>query len=232
MARPKNTAQYEASRAQILDTARRQMALHGTAGLGLRAIARELQWTPTALYHYFPSMDDLITELIVDAFNGLADALEAARDAAPGGPLNQLRDVMLAYRAWAVAHPTDFSLIYGNPIPGYEAPRDVTVPAVIRGYTVFLALIEELLQRGQLVPKPPYVAIPPEIEMYLQRVILRDETPVSAHAMYLTVVAWTVGHGAIMLELFHHLQPVIGDPSVFYAAQVDALFVSFGAPPG
>jgi AcrR family transcriptional regulator len=232
MARPRNDALHEATRARILETARKQMTLYGTAGLGLRAIARELDQTPTALYRYFPSLDDLITALIVDAFSALADALEAARDAEAGGPMEKLRAVLLAYRAWAVANPTDFQLIYGNPIPGYDAPREVTVPAVVRGFVVLVGLVEAAVQSGAIVPRPPYDAMPAETLAAIDALIAGEGYPVSAQAMYLAMVAWSAGHGIVLLELFHHLQPVIGDPAVFYAAQLDALLRSFGAAPG
>ena len=40
----------------------------------------------------------------------------------------------LAYREWAIAHPVDFQLIYGNPIPGYDAPAEITVPLARRPF--------------------------------------------------------------------------------------------------
>src|SRR5689334_18627833 len=108
-------------REQICEVARKQMADSGTAAVSLRAIARELKLTAPALYRYFASRDELITALILDAFNSLADTLAAtAQAAAPDNPWNQMTAVLIAYRAWALAHPTDFQLIYGNPIPGYE----------------------------------------------------------------------------------------------------------------
>ncbi|HYO89847.1 MAG TPA: TetR/AcrR family transcriptional regulator [Candidatus Limnocylindrales bacterium] len=231
MPRTRNDIQHEATRAHILETARAQMALFGTAGIGLRAIARELGLTAPALYRYFPSLDDLITALIVENFTALAEALETARDQAVGGPVERLRAVMMAYRAWAVARATDFQLIYGNPIPGYHAPSEVTVPIVVRGFVVIVGLIEEALQSGALAPRLPYDHIPPATAAYLHEVIERDGYPVSAQALYLAIVSWTAGHGTIVLEMFHHLQPVIGDAAIFYAAQVERLLDSFGARP-
>jgi AcrR family transcriptional regulator len=232
MPRVRDEAQHEATRRQILEAARTQMALYGTAGIGLRAIARELGLTAPALYRYFPSLDDLITALIVEDFRALADAMEAARDATPGGAVDKVRAVMLAYRAWAVAHPSDFQLIYGNPIPGYHAPREVTVPEVVRGFVVIVGLFEQGLQSGALAPQPPYDRVPGETAAALRNLIRHEGYPVSELALYLGVVSWTTGHGAIMLELFNHLAPVVGDPGAYYSAQVDHLLRIFGAPPG
>ncbi len=205
------------------------MAQLGTAGLALRPIARELGLTATALYRYFPSLDDLITALIVEAFNALADSLETARNGAAQAPvLERLRTVLLAYREYAVSHPTDFELIYGSPIPGYDAPREVTVPAASRSLTAIVPLLEEALQTGALTPAPPYDVLPPAAQDQLTRLREHDGYPESERALYLTVVGWTVIHGMIMLELFGHTPPLIGDPAEFYAAQVDRLIVSLG----
>src|SRR5262245_19915009 len=107
----------ESAREEIKQVARKQMAEQGRASIGLRAIARELGLTAPAIYRYFPSLDDLILALIVDGFNDLADALEIADTTqARDDYYNRLITVFLAYRNWALAHPTDFQLIYGNPI--------------------------------------------------------------------------------------------------------------------
>ena len=120
---------------RIKAVAQQQMAEHGTAGLSLRGIAREMGITAPAIYNYFPRLDDLITALIVDAFTALADAIEAAESAVESeacGP--KILASCLAYREWAIAHPVDFQLIYGNPIPGYVAPAEMTVPLARRPF--------------------------------------------------------------------------------------------------
>lgn len=213
----------------IKDTARRLMAAHGTAGLSLRAIAREMGMSAAALYHYFPSLDDLITLLIAENFNALADALERARDTSRArAGVERLEDVLMAYRAWAVEHPVDFQLIYGNPIPGYVAPREVTVPAAVRGFSVIVGLIQQLIETGEIRPQPPYDRVPPEVEAHMRALIARDGYPASPQALYLGVVGWTALHGILMLELFNHLQPVIGDVETYYRDQVRRLLITIG----
>src|SRR3954465_4125271 len=66
--------------AEITDAARRQLASVGAAGLSLRAVARELGMASSALYRYFPSRDELLTRLIVDGYDDLGAAGEAADD--------------------------------------------------------------------------------------------------------------------------------------------------------
>ena len=72
---------------EIVDAARRHLAVDGAAGLSLRAVARELGMASSAVYRYFPSRDDLLTALIVDAYDALGAAAEEAEAAgAAGGP--------------------------------------------------------------------------------------------------------------------------------------------------
>ncbi|HTW17137.1 MAG TPA: TetR/AcrR family transcriptional regulator [Nocardioides sp.] len=113
---------------RIKELALRQLATEGAASLSLRAIARELNLVSSAIYRYYASRDDLITALILDAYDDLADALETAGDTRRGAR-GRWVDTCLALRAWAVAAPHRFALIYGSAIPGYAAPADTIVPA-------------------------------------------------------------------------------------------------------
>ena len=63
---------------QIKDAARRQLAVEGAERLSLRAVSRELGMVSSALYRYFPSRDDLLTALIIDAYDALGATAEAA----------------------------------------------------------------------------------------------------------------------------------------------------------
>jgi AcrR family transcriptional regulator len=232
MPRSRDDQQHQAFQERILEVARQQMAQHGTAGLGLRAIARELDVTAPALYRYFPTHDDLITALVIEGFTGLAEAVEGAQESHLHLPLrDQLREVLLAYRQWAVEHPVDFQLIYGSPIPGYQAPGEVTVPIVVRGFKVIIGLIEALLQAGQINRETVYHHIPEATRQYLHERIEQDHYPVSDVAMYMGVVGWGQLHGIIMLELFGHLGPVVGDVDGYYAGQVESLLVAMGSDP-
>ena len=68
---------------EITETARRQLATDGAAGLSLRAVAREMGMVSSAIYRYFPSRDDLLTTLIIDGYNAIGAAVEKADAAWP-----------------------------------------------------------------------------------------------------------------------------------------------------
>src|ERR687884_2050560 len=72
---------------EITEAARRHLTTDGAAGLSLRAVARELGMASSAVYRYFPSRDDLLTALIVDAYDALGAATEEAEEAAPRADL-------------------------------------------------------------------------------------------------------------------------------------------------
>jgi AcrR family transcriptional regulator len=115
---------------EIKEAARRQLAESGAPQLSLRAVARELGLVSSALYRYFPSRDDLLTALIIDAYDALGERAEAAAAAnGTAGPRSGWRAVCHAVRDWARAHPHEYALIYGSPVPGYQAPRDTVAPA-------------------------------------------------------------------------------------------------------
>ena len=140
---------------EILATARRQMAAEGAAALSLRGIARAMDLTAPALYRYFKSRDDLVTALVIAAYNSLADALQAAPDACPGGDdTARLFAGCVAYRAWALAHPEDYALIFGTPLAGYHAPMEQTLPAAKRSMDILVGLLQAAQAAGRLTPDP------------------------------------------------------------------------------
>jgi len=206
---------------EIKDIARGLLEEKGTAGLSLRAIAREMGMSAPAIYTYFPSMDDLITALIVDAFNDYADTLEAASSACETqGLVPQLMAVTLAYREWAVTNRTQFQLIYGSPIPGYDAPREVTLPAVLRTGNVFIELVKQLEAAGEMPAPDTSAVIPPTVAHHLQEAAGPDAPEVEVHRLYMIYGIWVILHGMVTLEVFNHLQGTVGDTAAFYEAQV------------
>lgn len=114
--------------ARIKQLALGQLAESGAATLSLRAIARELNIVSSAIYRYYPGRDELITDLVVDAYDDLADHLIAAQEHRRGERRRWV-GTCLAMREWAVAQPHRFALIYGSAIPGYAAPGDTIEPA-------------------------------------------------------------------------------------------------------
>src|SRR5205814_387273 len=115
---------------EILDVARRHLASEGAAGLSLRAVAREVGMVSSGIYRYFASRDELLTRLIIEAYDALGEQAEdAARRFARRPPAQRFVATCRAVRTWALANPHQYALLYGTPVPGYAAPADTIAPA-------------------------------------------------------------------------------------------------------
>src|SRR5579884_2183214 len=113
---PKRRDTRERIEAQIIELGRRHLVEHGAAGLSLRAIARDLGMVSSAVYRYVASRDELLTLLLVDAYNDLADAVDRARDAMAEIWSDDVIAIAHAVRRWAVSHPASWALLYGSPV--------------------------------------------------------------------------------------------------------------------
>jgi AcrR family transcriptional regulator len=214
--------QREATRIEIKTTARQQMALKGTAGLTLRGIAEEMGLTVTALYRYYTSLDDLITALIVDGFDAHADAMQAAMDQhLPTAYGERMLALMLAYRQWALDNRAVFQLIYGNPIPGYHAPAEVTMPHAKRGLDIMIPMLMPLQQAGRL-------RLPPGADLSVIASALAQYPGLDPLVLYVILVGRLRMHGLLMLEMHGHTEGTVLDHDAFYRHECLAVLRSMG----
>src|SRR4051812_22882098 len=194
---------------EITEVARGQLASEGAAGLSLRAVAREMGMVSSAIYRYFASRDDLLTALIIDGYNAIGEAVEKAEAACPREDhLGRWLAVCHAVRDWALAHPHEYALLYGSPVPGYQAPQDTIGPAM-RDALVYGRIVADAHRAGALTP-PDGCPSPPESftadAERLRETVLPD-VPGDVAARALT--AWAGLFGAVSFELFGRLNNVI-----------------------
>jgi len=204
---------------EIKNVARRQLAEHGSAALSLRAVSREMGMVSSAVYRYFPSRDDLLTALIVDAYVAVADAVEQADATRRRSDLSGRWLVMAhALRSWALANPQEYALIYGSPVPGYRAPDDTIDPAA-RVSLVFLRLISDGVATGKIAAGLP-TPLPPAVRDDFEglRALAGLDAPDAVVSRGLLV--WTQLFGTVSFELFGHLHNVIHDYDAFFDVQV------------
>ncbi|MGW7525853.1 TetR/AcrR family transcriptional regulator [Streptomyces sp. NPDC054783] len=198
--------------AAIKEEARRQLGKEGAAKLSLRAVARELGMVSSALYRYFPSRDELLTVLIIDAYDSLGEAAEAAHAAAAGADhVRRWTAVCEAVRAWALAHPHEYALIYGSPVPGYSAP-EATVPAASRVGLLLIGIVRDALQGPGLADLPLPAELRPEAER-MTADLAPDLPPEAAVAL---VAAWSQLFGLVGFELFGQFHRVVEDRDAFF----------------
>ncbi len=205
----------EATYEEIKSVAQKQMREQGAVALSLRGIATEMGLTAPALYRYFNSRDELVTALIVDAYNSLADALSVANATKAhedyGG---RFLAISLAFRQWALEHPQDFSLIYGNPIPGYHAPEEITTPAAWRSNSQFLQLLNDAWREGKITIPPEYTGLASSFYTRLEEWAGSRGLTIPATLMQIALTGWGQIQGMVSLELngqFDYLEHDISD---------------------
>ena len=197
--------------AEILDAARGHLATDGAPALSLRAIARDLGMASSALYRYFKSRDELLTRLIIDAYDSLGAAAEASEVTMDRNDLaGRFTVVCEAVRAWALAHPNEYALIYGSPVPGYVAPAD-TVPPATRVTSLLLYIIVDAA-----TAEPGSTADSQDAEAQSVAVALapiRSHLPpqVPAPLVQRALMVWTNLFGVVSFELYGQLNEVVGE---------------------
>jgi len=203
----------DATAEEIKSVARTLMARDGSSSLNLRAVAREMGMTASALYRYFPSRDAILTALITDAYDAVGEAVEQAVAAAPeDGTATAMLAGVHAFRRWAVDHPQEYGLIYGTPVPGYEAPEEETKEAAMRTNFALLGLLARGLREG-LITLPNQDRLPPEVSAVLTDMADAEhkaQLGLAPEVWALAMQFWVVLLGSISAEVFGHLPPTLG----------------------
>jgi AcrR family transcriptional regulator len=200
-----------ATMAEIKQTALELMRQQGNTDIRFSDIARAMGLTPPALYRYYADRDDLLTDLITDAYRDLGAALQIpihAVDAQqPADPHEHLLLVATAYRAWALDDPQRFALIFGPPVPGYAAPEDgPTVAAAQDAMANLAAVVHRAAAQGAL-GDPIVTEVDPATRKNLASkekagAVGRD-LPLATHQAM--VHAWASLHGFVCLEAYGHI---------------------------
>ncbi|MEW9548028.1 TetR/AcrR family transcriptional regulator [Nonomuraea sp. NPDC050783] len=195
---------------EITDIARRQLATEGAGGLSLRAVAREMGMVSSAIYRYFPSRDDLLTTLIIDGYNALGEAVERAEAACPRADhLGRWLAACHAVRDWAVSHPHEYALLYGSPVPGYQAPQD-TIAARVRDVAVLGSLVSDAWRAGAVRPPAGLPAPPTALEG--ETAAFRELMPgVPDETVWAAISGWTNLYGWVSFEVFGQFDNTLGD---------------------
>jgi len=205
-------------RAAILTTASEHLAEGGAASLSLRAVARDLGMVSSAVYRYFSSRDELLTALIIEAYDSLGEYAERAAAASVGAPpVTRWVDAALAVRAWALTHPYDYALLYGTPVPGYAAPDDTMLPGT-RVSIALVGIVRDAVRDGTLAlssaPDDPTVgegnrtsfdALRGELDLQVTDARLLD-----------VLLAWTQLFGLLSFELFGQTRNFVADDELLF----------------
>ncbi|OXM60573.1 TetR/AcrR family transcriptional regulator [Amycolatopsis vastitatis] len=207
---------------EIKEAARRRLAAEG-ANLSLRAVARDMGIVASALYRYFPSRDALLTALIIDAYVGLGEAAAGAEAAVPRDDLRgRWLAVCRAVRSWALAHPAEYGLLYGNPVPGYTAPPETVAPAS-KVILLLAAVVQDV--PGALPPVPGPVR--PDLRRLLDG---QGPTDLTEERLDRVLLAWTHLFGQVGFEVFHRLDAMIAARAEYFDHHMSLLADLAGLP--
>ncbi|MET3807848.1 AcrR family transcriptional regulator [Nakamurella sp. UYEF19] len=210
----------EQTRAEIMMIGLRQIADGGAEALSLNAIAKEMAVSGAALYRYFASRDELLAALVVQSYEDLARTLEAS--AAKRHKLGPARvhAVAAAYRAWALAEPHRYRLVFSTRLDPGRLASDEIVLASQRSMNVFLQALGSLPPHSDATGRGVSPALAAQLEAWHQR---SSEPALSPATLRLGVTCWTRLHGIMSLELDGHLHATNIDPALLYAAEVEDL---------
>jgi AcrR family transcriptional regulator len=215
---------------EIKAVARAHLETDG-ANLSLRAVARDMGMVSSALYRYFASRDDLLTALIVDAYNALGEIAEAADTAVTDR--DDLRERWLAaaraVRGWALANPAEYALLYGSPVPGYKAPQD-TIPAAARTPAVLARILSDGLASGalaDLTAAAPASGTPPRLTSAVRSDLKRAADAVAPglpeDLLMLGLTSWVQLFGVVSFELFGQFNNVINARAEYFDQQMELM---------
>lgn len=215
---------------EIKTVARRRLASEG-ANLSLRAVARDMGMVSSALYRYFPSRDDLLTALIIDAYNAVGEAAEHAESGVADRRDHAARWLATAraVREWALRHPHEYALIYGSPVPGYAAPQDTVGPAT-RVVVVLGGILADAHRADALAPPGQNVRLPGALRAELRGVCDAIAPGVDERFMARGMMAWIEMLGSVSFELFGQYNNVFEERSAWFEHQMRTMvrFIGIG----
>ena len=211
------------ARERIMEAARHQLAEVGAAGLSLRSVAREIGMVSSAVYRYVESRDELLTRLIIEAYDSLGSAAEeAARRHIGSTDLDRWAATAGAVRSWALDHPHDYLLLYGSPVPGYAAPDDTVAPGT-RVTFALVGVLRDAAIAGRLQPASMPGERCAELSGDLDRLARLVGVDASDTAVLAFLAAWTQLFGLIGFELTNQTREMTTDHAALFRSITTAM---------
>lgn len=176
----------------------------GIEGLSLREISRRLGVSHQAPYKHFPSRDHVLAEIVSRAFDSFAQHLDAHAQVHTDDPQADLGRMGRAYMSYAMAHPLQYRLMFGTPLPDPQAH-----PTMMGKAQHAFALLKDCILRLSLQ---------------------REGDPDQATDLDALFV-WSTMHGLASM-LHTRALDTLGLPSTVLASASDYLMIQIGAALG
>ncbi|MBC2933790.1 TetR/AcrR family transcriptional regulator [Nocardioides sp. zg-1228] len=213
----------------IVRIGRDHLATDGAAALSLRAVARDLGLVSSAVYRYVASRDELLTLLVIDGYDELGDAVDAAlAEVDPADHAGRMVAIARAARAWALREPATYALLFGSPVPGYEAPAERTTGPGTRVVERLVEVWEDAWRAGAIVVDDAPLD-PPRLSRDLARI--REEVHLSVPDRLVArgLFAWAALFGCVSFEVFgQYGADTFTDPEDVFEHHLDLLVGTVG----
>lgn len=215
----------------IVRIGREHLATDGAAALSLRAVARDLGVVSSAVYRYVRSRDELLTLLVVDGYNALGDAVDGAL-AAEADPIDGLRALGRTVRRWALAEPARYGLLFGTPVPGYDAPAAETIAPGTRVIATMLTLFARAYGAGELAAPAGEPRISTALAGSFTRIRDQFQLEVPDWLIVRGVTFWVGLFGAVSADVFDmYGADTFADREELFELQLDGLLDMLGHRP-
>lgn len=220
--------------ADIKTAARAQLAEGGPTRISLRAIARELGMTPSAVHYYFPGREALLNALIIDGWDSLSIVLRTRYEQTRQLPAHERWiAVTSAHRAWALEHPAEYLLLYGHTGLRVTPGADPSVgKAMSKAVVVLFTMMRDALAAGEIDAEKLQTATPARLRQQLAdwRATSAELADLPDGALAACLIGYSQLHGAITLELAGRIPPQI-QPADMFGLQMAHVSGSLNAPP-
>jgi Tetracyclin repressor-like, C-terminal domain len=154
---------------------------------------------------------------VIDAYHDLADALTAATSHVPGqDPRGRLEALARAYRSWALAQPHRYRLLFGPPLPGYDAHAQRLIDAAQKAMNL---LLDILGAAGDSAAIPPPQPLASQLAAWAQP----RHPGIDPATALRAVLVWSRLHGIVSLEIAGNFASMDLDPGQLFEIQLAAL---------
>jgi AcrR family transcriptional regulator len=215
---------------EIKAAAREHLTLASSSQFSLRAVARDVGLTPSAIYRYFGSQQELVGAVAKDAYESVTLVFrEVAAETEGQDAGARLRALGRAYRRWGHAHKAEFNLIFGSDVSDLaDGPGAVAPETLVDFFATPLAMYIEGVARGEVSSRLPDTGPNPLSDRSLAFLVSAG-LYVEDHDLNLLVTGWAAIHGFVALELFGHLARFFDDADAAFDRQLMLITLALGA---
>jgi AcrR family transcriptional regulator len=197
------------TRQRILDAARDMFVRDGFEATTMRALADRIEYTPTAIYHHFPSKEALLFELCATDFRTLAHVFQ--KIGRVEDPIERLDKIGEAYVDFGLRYPAHYRFMFMAARPAVE-PEESGLHKGDPGEDAYAFLrdtVTEVIVSGRF--KPEYSDVEEVAQML-----------------------WSAMHGVVSIQIAKQNDPWVDfrDARTLAARMREALFVAMLRTPG